>query len=177
MSACVVTRFARYAWGLLVYDLAVVAWGAYVRATGSGAGCGAHWPLCNGELVPRSPPVAMLVELSHRATSGTALVASVVLAVWALRAFPRGHLARAGAIASATFMAGEAIIGAGLVLFRLVAHDESLARAVSLCLHLSNTFLLLASTALTAWWASTAARPILRPACRRRRWAPCLRRC
>jgi len=155
-------RFARFAWGLLAYDLAVVAWGAYVRATGSGAGCGAHWPLCNGELVPRSPPVEMLVELSHRLTSGLALALSLVLLVWALRAYPRGHAVRRGAIASAAFMGSEALIGAGLVLFRLVAHDESLARAVSLCLHLTNTFLLLASTALTAWWASGGAAPAAR---------------
>jgi heme A synthase len=48
----------------------------------------------------------------------------------------------------------EAFIGAGLVLFELVAHDASAARALSVSLHLVNTFLLLASAALTAWWAS-----------------------
>jgi heme A synthase len=155
-------RFARFAWGLLAYDVAVVAWGAYVRATGSGAGCGAHWPLCNGELVPRSPPVEMLIELSHRITSGLAIALSLVLLVWSLRAYPRGHVVRSAALASAILMASEALIGAGLVLFRLVAHDESLTRAVSLCLHLTNTFLLLGSTALTAWWASGGAPPAMR---------------
>lgn len=151
------SRFARFAWGLLAYELAVVLWGAYVRASGSGAGCGAHWPLCNGELIPRSPPAQMLIELSHRVTSGLAAVLSLVLVVWGLRSYRRGHAVRRAAIASATFMLSEALIGAGLVLFRLVAHDESLTRAVSLCLHLTNTFLLLGSTALTAWWASGAA--------------------
>ena len=63
---------ARFAWGLLVYDVAVVAWGAYVRATGSGAGCGRHWPMCNGEIVPRAPRVETLIELSHRISSGGA---------------------------------------------------------------------------------------------------------
>ena len=86
------TRFARFAWGLLAYDVAVVAWGVYVRATGSGAGCGRHWPLCNGEVVPRAPRVQTLVELSHRLSSGTALVLTAVLLVWALRAYPRGHV-------------------------------------------------------------------------------------
>jgi heme A synthase len=43
------------------------------------------------------------------------------------------------------------------VLFELVAHDASMKRALSVCLHLSNTFCLLASTALTAWWASGGA--------------------
>src|SRR5690606_8937667 len=44
------TRLAAFAWGTLAYNLAVIVWGAYVRATGSGAGCGSHWPLCNGEV-------------------------------------------------------------------------------------------------------------------------------
>jgi heme A synthase len=147
-------RFARFAWALLSYEIAVVAWGAYVRATGSGAGCGAHWPLCNGEIVPRSPHTEMRIELSHRLSSGIALLLTVVLAVWALRAFPRGDRIRRGAMVTAGLMAGEALIGAGLVLFGLVAHDESLRRVVSICLHLTNTFLLLGTTALTAWWAS-----------------------
>ena len=43
-------RFAKYAWGVLAYNLVVILWGAFVRATGSGAGCGSHWPLCNGEV-------------------------------------------------------------------------------------------------------------------------------
>ena len=63
-------KVARYAWAVLAYNVAVILWGAYVRATGSGAGCGAHWPLCNGEVVPRAAGVATLIEFSHRATSG-----------------------------------------------------------------------------------------------------------
>ena len=56
--------FPRYAWAVLAFTLAVVLWGAYVRATGAGAGCGNHWPLCNGEVVPRDPAVrARIVEL------------------------------------------------------------------------------------------------------------------
>jgi heme A synthase len=150
-------RFARFAWGVLAYEIAVVAWGAYVRATGSGAGCGAHWPLCGGEVVPRSPRIETLIELSHRLSSGVALALSIALFVWAVKAFPRGHAVRRAAGATAGFMVGEALIGAGLVLFGLVAHDESAKRVLSICLHLANTFLLLASTALTAWWASGGA--------------------
>jgi len=98
--------------------------------------------------------VATLVELSHRVSSGAALVLTLVLLVWALRAYPRGHSVRRGAGATAALMATEALIGAGLVLFELVAHDASLTRAVGTSLHLVNTFLLLASTSLAAWWAS-----------------------
>jgi len=154
--------FARFAWGVLAYDLAVVAWGAYVRATGSGAGCGRHWPLCNGEIVPQSPKTQTLVELSHRVSSGVALVLAAALLVWALRAFPRGHLVRKGAAVGMGLMLMEAGIGAALVLFELVAHDASMKRALSVSLHLGNTFLLLAVTALTAWWASGGAHPSVR---------------
>jgi heme A synthase len=151
------TRFARFAWGLLAYDVAVAAWGAYVRATGSGAGCGRHWPLCNGEVIPQAPRIETLVELSHRVSSGGALALTGVLLVWALRAYPKGHPVRRGAVATIAFMAAEALIGAALVLFALVARDASAKRALSVSLHLVNTFLLLASTALTAWWASGGA--------------------
>jgi heme A synthase len=151
-------RFARFAWALLGVDVAVVAWGAYVRATGSGAGCGAHWPLCNGEVIPRAPRIETLVELSHRLSSGLAMVLTVVLLVWAFRAYPRRHVVRTAAVVTTCLMMGEALIGAGLVLLQLVARDESLRRAMSVSLHMCNTFLLLGATALTAWWASGGAR-------------------
>jgi heme A synthase len=145
---------ARFAWGLLAYDVCVMAWGAFVRATGSGAGCGRHWPLCNGEIIPRAPRVATLVELSHRVSSGITLVGALLLAGWAIRSYPAGHRVRRGAYLTAGLTAAEAVIGAGLVLFKLVEHDASMLRAFSMSLHLMNTFLLLASLATTAWWAS-----------------------
>jgi heme A synthase len=151
-------RFARFAWMVLVYNLAVIAWGAYVRATGSGAGCGAHWPLCNGEVVLRAPAVETLIEFSHRASSGLALVAVVVMVLWAWRAAPKGHPVRLGAGLSLGFMLSEAALGAGLVLFQLVAQDASAARAVAVGAHLLNTFLLLAALTLTVYWASGGGR-------------------
>ncbi len=141
----------RYAWAVLAYNLLVIVWGAYVRASGSGAGCGRHWPLCNGGLVSRSDSAKTLVEASHRVTSGIALIAVVVLMVWTLRALPRGHRARKASIATTVLMLMEAAIGAGLVLFELVASDKSMKRGLSMILHLDNTFLLLASLSITAW--------------------------
>ena len=155
-------RFARFAWGVLAYNLAVIAWGAYVRASGSGAGCGAHWPLCNGEIIPRAARVQTAIELTHRATSGLALILVVAMGVWAFRAFPAGSPVRRGAVASVFFMVCEALIGAGLVLLRLVERDASLMRALSTSLHLTNTFFLLAALTLTAWWASGGERLRLR---------------
>src|SRR5438270_12497352 len=63
-------RFPRYVWGVLVYNLGVILWGAYVRASGSGAGCGAHWPLCDGVVIPTPKNVALLIEFTHRLSSG-----------------------------------------------------------------------------------------------------------
>jgi len=147
-------RLARYAWVVLIYNLAVIAWGAYVRATGSGAGCGAHWPLCNGEVMVRPKTIEMLIEFSHRATSGIALISVVVLFLWARRITKPGHPVRTGATLSLAFMLSEAALGAGLVLFQLVANDASAARAFAVGAHLLNTFLLLAAMTLVVHWAS-----------------------
>lgn len=146
--------FAKYAWGVLAYNLAVILWGAYVRATGSGAGCGSHWPLCNGEVIPQSPQTATVIEFTHRISSGLALLLVVALIVWAFRLYPRGHSVRLGAGLSMFFMITEALVGAGLVLFELVDQDTSTARAIVIAIHLMNTFLLLAALTLSAWWAS-----------------------
>ncbi len=96
-----------------------------------------------------------MIEASHRVTSGLALVGVVALLVVALRTLPRGHRARRSAGFATFFIFGEALIGAGLVLFELVAHDASMKRGLSMILHLGNTFLLLGALALTAWWAQT----------------------
>ncbi len=146
--------FARYTWAVLAYNVGVVLWGAYVRATGSGAGCGNHWPLCNGEVTPHSPTMATIIEFTHRASSGIDLVLVALLAVWAFRAFPRGHRVRLGATLSALFLLSEALIGAALVLLEHVARNASSTRAYSLSTHLINTLTLLACLTLTAWWGS-----------------------
>ncbi len=146
-------RLARYTWAVLVYNLGVIAWGAYVRATGSGAGCGAHWPLCNGEVVLRAPAIETLIEFSHRLTSGVALVSVVVLFFWARRITRPGHPLRLGATLSLAFMLSEAALGAGLVLFQLVADDASTARAFAVAAHLLNTFLLLGALTMSVYWA------------------------
>ena len=153
-----VSRLARFAVWTLACNLLVVLWGAVVRATGSGAGCGSHWPLCNGVVVPEAPTTATVVELTHRITSGLALVMVVVLAIACWRTLPRGHAARRAAGAALVLIFVEAGIGAGLVLFELVGSNASGARAAYMGLHLAVTFFLLGSLALTAWWADAAPR-------------------
>ena len=123
-----------------------------MRASGSGAGCGRHWPLCNGEVVPTPRSLATVIEAGHRLTSGIAVVGVIALAIMTFRAVPKGHRARKAAVFSTASIFGEALIGGGLVLFELVAHDASMKRGYSMILHLVNTFLLLGALALTAWW-------------------------
>ena len=147
------TRFARFAWWVLGYILLVVLWGAYVRATGSGAGCGNHWPLCNGEVIPRSAAAETVVEFTHRLSSGLALIAVSALCVWAFRLYARGHRVRLAATLALFFLLVEAALGAGLVLLEYVARNASLGRAIYLSAHLANTLVLLAALLLTAWFA------------------------
>ncbi len=156
------SRFRTFAWAALAYNLLVILWGAYVRASGSGAGCGSHWPLCNGQIIPQAPAVTTMVEFTHRLSSGVALLLAIAGLVWARRAYPRGHAVRLGAGLTMFFMITEALVGAGLVLLGLTDKNDSAARAVSLGIHLVNTFLLLAALVLTAWWASGGARVRLR---------------
>ena len=152
------TQLARFARLVLGWNVAVILWGAFVRATGSGAGCGAHWPLCNGEVVPRAPALETMVEFAHRATSGVALLLVVVLTLWVFRDKAKGQPARRAAGASLFFILTEAAVGAGLVLFRLVGQNDSVARALFMAGHLANTFVLLACLTLTAHWCTTDAR-------------------
>ena len=150
-------RFAIYAWAMLAYNLLVILWGAYVRASRSGAGCGSHWPLCNGEVVPLAPPVATLIEFSHRLTTGLAGLLVIGLVVWAFRAFPRGSSVRLGAALSLAFILIEGLVGALQVRLGLTADNASVGRAVVGSIHLANTFLMLAAMTLTAWWAGGGA--------------------
>jgi cytochrome c oxidase assembly protein subunit 15 len=164
-------RFRFFAWGVLAYNLAVILWGALVRATGSGAGCGGHWPLCNGDILPEISQSATVIEFTHRVMSGAALVAVVALFGWAWKVLPPRHPARRWAAWSLVFVSSEALIGAALVLLGHVARNESVGRVYSLATHLVNTFLLLACLALTAWRAADpipAAPP--QPVSRSRRW-------
>jgi heme A synthase len=147
-------HFAIYTWALLLYNIIVILWGALVRATGSGAGCGSHWPLCQGEVVPLAPQVPTVIEFTHRMMSALSVAAITLLIVWGFRVYGKGHPVRKGVIACGLLIIAEALAGATLVLFGWVADNVSLQRAVSMPLHLVITFALLAALALTAWFAS-----------------------
>jgi cytochrome c oxidase assembly protein subunit 15 len=140
----------RFAWAVLAYFIAVILWGALVRATGSGAGCGDHWPLCNGTVIQHSPRTDTMIEFTHRITSGISFFSVVALLWWTFAGTMRGHLARTTAAAAVAFTIIEAALGAFLVKLGLTAQSRSPLRAPYLALHLTNTLLLLAALALTA---------------------------
>jgi cytochrome c oxidase assembly protein subunit 15 len=135
----------RYNITTLGVNILVVLWGAYVRATGAGAGCGNHWPLFNGEIFPRSAVANTLIEFTHRVTSGVAFLLVLGLVLIIRRSHALNHPARRYAMMAMVFMVVEALIGAWLVLFELVAFNTSVVRAAVGAIHLLNTFLLLGS--------------------------------
>jgi len=146
-------RFARFAAGVLGFNLLVILWGALVRASKSGEGCGDHWPLCNGTVVPHAAAIATLIEFTHRVSTALALILVVAMAIWAYRVVRPGPAWHAAAW-SVFFIFTEALLGAGLVLFKYVGQDASTARAIYLSAHLVNTLLMLGAIALSAWWGS-----------------------
>jgi heme A synthase len=148
------SRFARYAWALVALNVFVIQWGALVSSSGSGAGCGDHWPDCNGALVPLNPTLQTVIEYTHRFTSALDGVVVIVFVAWAFRAFPARHRVRGMAVASLGFVLLEGIIGALLVRQGWTALDTSVERVIMQPIHLINTLFLLAALTLTAWWAS-----------------------
>jgi heme A synthase len=147
-------RFAVYSGFVLFYNIAVILWGAFVRATGSGAGCGSHWPTCNGQVILRAPQIETVIEYIHRASSGLTLALVALLVLWAWRRFEKRSMIRKSATAALFFVLLEAALGAGLVLFGWTAENNSVGRAIAMMVHLVNTFLLLASLTVTWLWST-----------------------
>lgn len=146
--------FAKYAWLTLVYNVVVILWGVFLRASKSGDGCGKHWLTCNGEVVPSAPELKTVIEFSHRLTSGLAFVTVLILLIWAFRKFAKSSPIRKTALVSFIFIITEALVGAGLVLTGNTAQTLTAARPFWMIGHLTNTFILLAFLTLTAWFAS-----------------------
>jgi heme a synthase len=153
-----ISQVARFAWTALYWNVAVVLWGAYVRATGSGAGCGNRWPLCDGDVVGASANGRTIVEFTHRITSVISLLMVTGLVVWCWRVTKKGDWARYSAGLAAALLANEALLGAALVLLKHVGNDQSAGRILFLCLHFGNTLLLVATLSLTAAWLSNDSR-------------------
>jgi len=152
------SQVARFAWTALYWNVAVVLWGAYVRATGSGVGCGNRWPLCDGDVVGANASGQIIVEFTHRIANVASLLVVTGLVVWCWRVTKKGHWARYSAVLATVFLANEALLGAALVRLKHVGNDQSVGRILFLCLHFGNTLLLLATLSLTAIWLSNGSR-------------------
>jgi heme A synthase len=146
--------FAKYAWFVLAYNLVVIIWGVFLRASKSGDGCGQHWLTCNGEVIPAAPQLKTIIEFSHRLTSGLAFFTVLILVIFAFRKFVKGSAVRKTAVVSLIFIITEALVGAGLVLTGNTAETLTAARPFWMAGHLVNTFVLLTFLTLTAWFAS-----------------------
>ncbi len=129
----------------------VILEGAVVRATGSGNGCGNHWPLCNGEILPHHPRIATMIEFTHRSMTGVCTTLVALLVAWTFLARPKGHPARRAAAWTGVLLITEGALGALLVKGAYVEGNTSTARVIVQCIHFSNTMLLLAAMTL-AWW-------------------------
>lgn len=141
-----------YAAAVLGFMILVILWGAVVRATGSGAGCGDNWPLCNGDFFPHHPRIATMIEFTHRSMSGICTVLVAVLISWTFVTRGRGDRARKAAVWSGVLLVTEALLGAVLVLGGYVDRNTSDMRVVVQCVHFTNTMLLLSALTLTWWW-------------------------
>lgn len=153
-----------YAAVVLGFMILVILWGAVVRATGSGAGCGDRWPLCNGDFFPHHPRIATIIEFTHRSMSGICTVLVAGLIAWTFVARPRLDRARKAAVWSGVLLIVEAFLGRALVLHGWVDRNTSDTRAVMQCVHFTNTMLLLGALTLTWWWlrGSAAAGSVVR---------------
>ena len=150
-------RFARYAWFVLAYNIVVILWGVFLRASKSGDGCGQHWLTCHGEVIPSAPELKTFIEFFHRimsALDGLIVLILLIWAIWIWRTDKNTKPIFKVAIGSFMFVLVEGLIGAGLVLTGNTAGSYSASRPLWAIGHLISTFILLTFMSLTAWYAS-----------------------
>src|SRR5207244_11118099 len=86
ISAPMTRRFTRLAWTAATFTYLLIILGAIVRITRSGLGCGEHWPLCNGKLLPPLD-LPTTIEYGHRlgAAGVSGLGTALAACAWGLR--------------------------------------------------------------------------------------------
>jgi heme a synthase len=146
--------FSRLVQALLIYTFLVILWGAWVRISHSGDGCGESWPLCKGQLIPDAEHGKTWIEFTHRIMSGLFGIIVFSLYLKGRSLFLKGHLARKWGFFSLLFTITEALLGAKLVLFGLVGANGSFLRAFAMGLHFINSAMLTGS--IYMWVASSA---------------------
>ena len=132
--------------GIILSILSILA-GAFVRATGSGDGCGSTWPTCKGKIIPQLSDPSEVIEFSHRSISGILLIVTLIIFIKS-RNMSKGTLVRTTVNFLTFFVVFEAAIGAVIVLYEWVGLNSSLPRIIAVPIHLVNTFGLLACYAV-----------------------------
>ena len=132
--------------GILLSILSILA-GAFVRATGSGDGCGSTWPTCKGKVIPQLSDTSEVIEFSHRSISGILLIVTLIIFIKS-RNISKGSIIRTTVNFLTFFVVFEAAIGAVIVLYEWVGLNSSLPRIIAVPIHLVNTFGLLACYAI-----------------------------
>ncbi|MEP6900669.1 MAG: COX15/CtaA family protein [Actinomycetota bacterium] len=150
--------FAKYAWFTLAFNLIVILWGVFLRASLSGDGCGEHWLTCGGEFIPSAPQLKTSIEFFHRITSSLAGIIVIILLIWAIinwrtKKSNKAVLLLKMSTASLAFIVIEGILGGLLVLTGNTAANWTPTRPFWMAAHLVNTFTLIAILSLTAWFA------------------------
>jgi heme A synthase len=140
------TRFARLAWAAAASTYLLIILGAIVRITGSGLGCGEHWPLCNGRLLPPLD-LPTLIEYGHRlaAAAVSVLVVALALYAWRLRSLlPSAALYRPRVVA---------YVALGLLVVQILLGAVTVKLSLppwTVILHLGTAMLLLATLLVLA---------------------------
>ena len=152
-SAKLQSRFCWFTWCLLVCTVAVIVSGDVVQATSSGAGCGESWPRCDGALFPSISDAHTAIEFTHRIATTVLSLGFIILVIGAWKLYSRHHHIWTTTLIASGFLIVEILLGAALVLFGWVESNASWGRVFADVLHVINTFLLVGSIALIAWFA------------------------
>lgn len=153
------SKFAKYAWFVLAYNLLVIIWGVFLRASLSGDGCGEHWLTCGGEVIPSAPQLKTQIEFFHRITSSLAGIFVIGLLISSIvkrrgEKTEQNRLLVKMSLLSLIFIIIEGVVGGLLVLTGNTAANWTPTRPYWMAAHLINTFTLIAVLSLTAWFAS-----------------------
>lgn len=146
--------FHKFCLAVLFLALFVILWGAWVRFSHSGDGCGANWPLCHNEWIPESDSSKTWVEWFHRASSSVFGLFVLFLVFFSFKYFPKNHKVRFWSVMTLVFTISEALIGAFLVLKGLTGQNFSGLRLFILNAHLLNSLFLTASLVLCLRYSS-----------------------
>lgn len=105
----------RFSYAALLVAFTHLVFGGIVRISGSGMGCGDHWPLCYGHLFPPMDRPDLVVEWTHRLLASILVLTVVAFAVVAWRARAEPRVAGRGGVLRAAILAVVVVVAAALL--------------------------------------------------------------